>query len=95
MAIRIAVTFRSAPGKGDEYAAAWLPITKQTQTEPGCEQYEVFRSGEDADKFVLLERWTTAEDLEVHMGVLRDRGPSPTAPYRDESFPTVFERYEV
>lgn len=95
MAIRIAVTVKAASGKGDGYGAAFLPLTKQTQKEPGCEQYELFRSLEEPDKFVLLERWTTPEDLEVHMGVLRERGPSPTAPYRDESVPAQFERYEV
>jgi len=92
MAVRLVVTVKALPGKGGDYLNAFLPVAKETQKEPGCEQYELFRSAEDPDRLVLLERWSTPEDLEVHMGVLRARGASPASAFRSEDPPTL-ERY--
>ena len=33
----------------------------------GCEQYDLFHQAEDETRFVLLEVWATAEDLDAHM----------------------------
>ena len=93
MAIRLVVSMRAQPGKGAEFAGAFLPATKETQKEPGCEQYEIFRSEEDPDKLVLLERWRDQAALDAHMVVLRARTSSPTAGL-GEGRPTM-ERYEV
>jgi quinol monooxygenase YgiN len=76
-------------------ATAFAPIAAAVQAEEGCEQYEIFQSCQDPDTLVLLERWTTPEDLDVHMDAMQARGPSPTAQFRDESVPTAVERYEV
>jgi quinol monooxygenase YgiN len=78
-----------------DFAQAFAPQIAETLKEPGCEQYELFRSESDPEKLVLLERWSSAEDLDVHMGVLRARGPSPTAPFRAEGSAMAMERYEV
>jgi quinol monooxygenase YgiN len=88
MAVRLVVTFMAQPGKGEAFADAFAPVIKEVQQEKGCEQYEL-------DKLVLLERWTTAEDLDAHLELLRARGPSPTAPFRAEGFAPSLERYEV
>jgi len=95
LAVRLVVTFRAKPGAGGSFAAAFAPAIAETVKEPGCEQYELFRSDSDPDKLVLLERWTSAEALEVHMGVLRARGASPTAPFRAEGNAPSMERFEV
>jgi quinol monooxygenase YgiN len=94
MAVRLVVTFKAKPGKGEDFARTFAPVIKDVQQEPGCEQYELFRSEEDPDKLVLLERWTSAELLDQHMELLRSRGPSPTAEFRAEGGPSL-ERYEV
>ena len=95
MAVRLVVTFQSKPGMAADFATAMGPQIAATLKEPGCEQYELFRSQSEPDKLVLLERWSSAEDLEVHMGVLRARGPSPTAPFRADGAGPNLERYEV
>jgi quinol monooxygenase YgiN len=95
MAVRLVVTFMARPGKGEAFADAYAPVIKEVQQENGCEQYELFRGAEDPDKLVLLERWTTAEDLDTHLELLRARGPSPTAPFRAEGSAPSLERYDV
>ena len=95
MAVRLVVTFTAKPGMAADFAKAFAPQIAETVKEPGCEQYELFRSESDPNKLVLLERWTTPEDLEVHMGVLRARGPSPTAPFRAEGSGPTMERFEA
>jgi quinol monooxygenase YgiN len=95
MAIRLIVTFKAKAGQGSQMAAAFAPAAEIVHKEKGCEQYEMFQSSSDPDTLVLLERWTTAEDLEVHGEAMRARGPSPTAAFRDESTPPTVERFEV
>jgi quinol monooxygenase YgiN len=95
MAIRLIVTFIAQPGKGAEMTAAFAPTAKIVHAEKGCEQYEMFQSAENPDKVVLLERWTTAADLEAHAEAMRARGPSPTASLRDENVAPTVERFEV
>jgi quinol monooxygenase YgiN len=34
--------------------------------EPGCEQFEMFRSVVDPDKLAILERWTDQAALDAH-----------------------------
>ena len=92
MSVRLVVSMKALPGKGDEWAADFLPRTLETQKEPGCLQYELHRSMQNLDHFTLLERWSDPEALEVHMGVLRAR-PRPTGPSLTEGPPTM-ERYE-
>jgi quinol monooxygenase YgiN len=95
MAVRLIVTFVARAGQGGEMAKAFAPTAAIVHGEKGCEQYEMFQSAENPDKLVLLERWTTAEDLEVHGEAMRARGPSPTTAFRDESVPPTVERFEV
>ena len=95
MAVRLIVTFTAKPGKGAEMAAAFAPAAAEVLKEKGCEQYEMFQSTSNPEKLVLLERWATAEDLDVHGEAMRARGPSPIAAFRDENVAPVLERFEV
>jgi quinol monooxygenase YgiN len=95
MTVRIVVTFKAKASQGAQMAAAFAPVATLVQAEKGCEQYEMFQGCADPDTLVLLERWTTAGDLDVHMEAMRARGPSPTAAFRDESVAPTIERYEV
>jgi quinol monooxygenase YgiN len=45
--------------------------------EPGCEQFEVFRSVLDPDKLTLLELWTDQAALDVHAEANKTRAPLP------------------
>jgi quinol monooxygenase YgiN len=37
-----------------------------SRTEPGCLRFEVYHSQSDPKVFLLVERWETAEALDVH-----------------------------
>jgi quinol monooxygenase YgiN len=77
MSVRLVVTITAAPGKGAELAQAMKGRCAEVMQEPGCEQFEVFRSAVNPDKLALLERWTTANDLAVHAKVNETRAPLP------------------
>jgi quinol monooxygenase YgiN len=93
MAIRLVVTFTAQPGKAQDFADAFKSQQEITHGEKGCEQYQLFRALDDPDKLVLLERWTTSEDLDAHMQAMQGRGGSSTAQF-SAGGPTL-ERYEV
>ena len=92
MAIRLIIHSRTQPGKGDAYVQAFLPITKETQREPGCEQYELYRSAQDPDKFALMERWTGQEQLDAHMAIMKKRDMSKVSALREGE--VTRERYD-
>ena len=58
MSIRLVVTIKALPGKGDELARAFRERCPEVRKEPGCEHYEAFQSASDPDTLVMLERWT-------------------------------------
>lgn len=75
MSVRLIVTINAAPGKGGELAKAFVPRCAEIGKEPGCEQFEVFRSALNPDKLVLLERWRDQAALDVHAKVNETRAP--------------------
>lgn len=77
MPVRLIVTLHAAPGKGADLLAAFHARCAEVMKEPGCEQFEVFRSGVDPDKLVLLELWTDQAALDVHARVNATRAPMP------------------
>ncbi len=91
MAIRIIVKIDALPGKGSEMAQAWLSRLAEVQQEPGCQQYEVFRSVQRPDSLILLELWDSAESLEVH-GKLNGTREPIRPDLRGERIPS--ERFE-
>jgi quinol monooxygenase YgiN len=93
MALRLIVSIKTLPGKGDEYLAEALSHVAGVRAEPGCEQYDYFRSPEDPDSFVLVERWTDEPLWQKHMELLRSRPPRQGEPLT-EGRPTL-ERYDV
>jgi quinol monooxygenase YgiN len=76
MAIRHVVTIQVAPGKAADFASAFGALQAIVQQEQGCEQYELFRSLDDPDKLVLLERWASQALLGKHMEAKHTRDPS-------------------
>ena len=66
MAIRLVVSITAAPGKGAELAEGYRARCTEVMKEPGCEQFEVFRSVINPDKLALLERWTDKDALAAH-----------------------------
>jgi quinol monooxygenase YgiN len=77
MSVRLVVTFTAAPGKGAELAQIFEGRCAEVIQEPGCEQFEVFRSAINPDKLTLLELWTDQAALDVHAKVNATRAPLP------------------
>jgi quinol monooxygenase YgiN len=77
MAVRLIITITAAPGKGAELAEAFRGRCQEVMQEPGCQQFEVFRSALDADKLTLLELWEADTALAAHAKVNATRAPFP------------------
>lgn len=77
MSLRLIVSMRAMPGKGNELAQVYRERCPGIAQEPGCEQFEVFQSVVDPDRLVLLEQWRDAEALAVHAKVNATRPPLP------------------
>lgn len=77
MAVRLVVTFTAAPGKGAEFAQAFEPRCERSREDPGCLQFEIFRSVSDPDKFALLELWESQAALDNHAKLQAARPPLP------------------
>jgi quinol monooxygenase YgiN len=77
MAVRLVITFTAAPGKGAELAHAFAARCAEVAQEPGCEQFEIFRSAVHPDRLVLLELWTDQAALDAHGEMNKTRSPLP------------------
>jgi quinol monooxygenase YgiN len=77
MPVRLVITMHAKPGKGAELAQAMAGRCRAVQSEPGCQQFEVFQSALDPDKLVLLELWSDQAALDVHAQVNAAQPPNP------------------
>jgi quinol monooxygenase YgiN len=62
---------------------------KRAQQEPGCKQFEVFRSALRPEHYVLLELWESKEALAAHA-----QRNAATPPRRNPGITRVREDYE-
>ena len=77
MSVRLVVTINAAPGKGAELATAMKARCEECMKEPGAEQFEIFQSVLNPDKFALLERWSSQAALDTHAKLNQTRPPLP------------------
>jgi quinol monooxygenase YgiN len=77
MAVRLVVSIAAALGKGAEFAAAFKPRCEESRKDPGCQQFELFQSIFDPDKFTLIELWETQAALDNHAKLQAARPPLP------------------
>ena len=77
MAVRLVISINAAPGKGAEFAQAFKPRCEQSRQDRGCQQFELFQSVSDPDKFALLELWESPEALAEHAKLQAARPPFP------------------
>ena len=59
-------TFRPRPEKVDDLRATLDTMVEQTRQEPGCEVYDLYRSGDEEVRFHLFERYRDADALQAH-----------------------------
>jgi quinol monooxygenase YgiN len=68
MSIRLTVQLPIKEGEADAFEASAGPALARVRSDDkGCEMYDLFRSCDDPTRFVMVESWATAEDLEAHM----------------------------
>ena len=77
MAVRLVVSITAAPGKGAEFARAFKPRCEESRKDRGCQQFEIFQSVLDPDKFALLELWESQAALDDHAKLQAARPPLP------------------
>ena len=77
MPVRLVIHLNANPGKGGELLEAFRQRCADVMKEPGCLQFEVFQSGLDPDRLVLLELWADQAALDVHAEVNKTRAPLP------------------
>lgn len=77
MAPRLIISITALPGKGAELLEVYRGRCTEIQKEPGCLQFEVFQSGLNPDKLVLLELWADQAALDVHSKLNATRAAIP------------------
>jgi quinol monooxygenase YgiN len=54
------------PADVDEIRELLRQQRRLSLQEPGCERFEVYQSNNDAQTFLLVERWASTEALDAH-----------------------------
>ena len=69
MAFGLNVTYVMKPGRGPAFLSAIRGegLLEAIRGEQGCLTYEYFTSAEDADKVLLVERWTGRDAQQAHL----------------------------
>src|SRR5262249_20923393 len=77
--VRLVIQFTAeTPEIADQAIAASVERCRKASQEPGCLQFEVFRSALRPDHYVLLELWDSPESLAVHAAGMAGNPPRPT-----------------
>ncbi|KAA8884738.1 antibiotic biosynthesis monooxygenase [Nocardia colli] len=56
----------ATPADADELERRLRLLSDASKTEPGCLEYEVFRSSEHPERFVSIEKYTDADAFAAH-----------------------------
>ena len=94
MSVRLVINMKAARGKGAELLKAMEERCVEVRKEPGCEQFEVFQSGNDSDRLCLLELWADQAALDVHAELNAGRPPNPAIAELRADGPGTREDYE-
>jgi quinol monooxygenase YgiN len=77
--VRLIIQFTADSAEvADKAIAGAVERCKRAQKEPGCLQFEVFRSALEPERYVLLEHWESKEALAVHAQGMAGNPPPPT-----------------
>ena len=76
--VRILLQFTAeSPEKADGLVQALAARCPDVQKEPGCLQFEAFRSVLRPETYALVELWESQEALDVHERAMGPRTPNP------------------
>ena len=76
--VRLVIQFTAdSVQTADQAIEAAVERCRRSQQEPGCLQFEVFRSALQPEKWALLELWESPEALAVHAQGMASNPPRP------------------
>lgn len=78
--VRLVINMTAKEGMTDAYANAWAPHGAEVRTEPGCLQYDLFRSTRIPENVALLELWESKDAFDTHWALERTK-PNVTAEF--------------
>lgn len=82
MAIGLTLKFEIKPGTSDAFESGFRKAAAAVKAQDkGCEMYDLFKSIDSPTTYVMVERWTTQELLEVHMKSPTMAGMAALAPH--------------
>ena len=85
--VRLVIQFTTnSAEEADQRVRALAERCEKTAAEPGCLQFEVFRSAVRLNVYTLLEHWASQEALEAHWALMGGRPQHAPG--------TIRERYE-
>lgn len=64
--LTVIARYRAKPGRGDDVAAVLARHITATRAEKGCVQFEVSRSTDNRDEFVLYEKYVDEAAFDAH-----------------------------
>ena len=67
LSLTLLAELKARPGKSGELGERLQALVEPTRREDGCLGYVLHRSSEDADVFLLYERWRSRQDLDLHL----------------------------
>ncbi|MBK5118254.1 MAG: antibiotic biosynthesis monooxygenase [Thermoleophilia bacterium] len=62
----VVATVQVLPGHAEGLIEGFRPIVEGSHAEPGCLSYSLHRDKADPQRFVIVERWRSQEDLDAH-----------------------------
>ena len=57
---------RAKPGQGDELGRRLMALSEPARAEAGNVNYDLHRSNDDPDTWVIYENWASSADLDAH-----------------------------
>ena len=64
--ISLVILIETKPGRAHEQIQAFKQLQPLVLAEKGCLQYELNRVTGEENKFLLIEKWASQEDLTAH-----------------------------
>ena len=74
MAVSFIIHYRTKPALTEGFAEALPSVARELRAVEGCEEFRVFRSEVEPDRFTLVERWASKALHDAHMERVKASG---------------------
>ena len=65
--VHVTAMLRARPDTRTQLQRELEAVKGPTRKEPGCLRYELYQQADQAEKFLFIEQWQTADDLNRHL----------------------------